>query len=63
MDKQLLTALRGVHKLSVKAGWETGLNVKDDDDDNESTTVVSGSHKNADGNCSVLGYDAVSTGI
>ena len=56
----MLIALLGVHKLSVKAGWKTKLNFKDDDND---STVVSGSYKNADRDCSVLRYGAVSPGI
>jgi hypothetical protein len=60
MEEQLLIALLGVHKVSVKAGWETELYFKDDDND---STVVSGSHKNADGDCSVLRYGAVPPGI
>lgn len=54
----MLIALLGVHKLNVKAGWETERNFNDDDNDH---IVVSGSHKNSDGDCSVLGYDAVSS--
>jgi hypothetical protein len=60
MEEQLLIEWLGVHKLSVKTGWETKLNFKDNDNGN---TVISGSHKNADGDYSVPGYGAVSTGI